>query len=171
MTGASLDAAALMRRLHEADVLYIVIGGFAVIAHGVVRATKDLDIVPEPSLDNLTRLADLLDALGSEHIGVGDFDQREFPFDPTDPGQLAEGGNFRLETSLGSLDVMQWVPGIAGDHAYNELAEHAITGEIHGVPVRVCGLEHLRLMKGAAARPQDLQDLRDLESAHPDQSG
>jgi hypothetical protein len=33
----------------------------------------------------------------------------------------------------------------------------------HIVPVHVCGLEHLRLMKRAAGRPQDLEDLKRLD--------
>ena len=36
-----------------------------------------------------------------EHVGLEDFTPKEFPYDPTDPVQLAEGANFRLETNLG----------------------------------------------------------------------
>jgi hypothetical protein len=51
-------------------------------------------------------------------MGAGDFDEAEMPFDPTRPEDLAQGGNFRLESSLGVLGVMQWVPGTDADHAY-----------------------------------------------------
>ena len=85
-----LDPAALLRRLHEAEVRCVVIGGFAVIAHGVQRATADLDICPDPDPANLSRLASLLDEIDARQ--VGDFTADEFPYDPTDPGQLAEGG-------------------------------------------------------------------------------
>jgi len=50
----------LIERLVTARVEFVVIGGFAVIAHGYVRATSDLDIVPAPSLENCRRLATLL---------------------------------------------------------------------------------------------------------------
>ena len=56
----SFDPEALLRRLGASAVEYVVIGGFAVIAHGVVRATDDLDIVPSPDRENLERLAPLL---------------------------------------------------------------------------------------------------------------
>ncbi len=57
--------------------------------HGFVRATKDLDIVPAPSPENLERLARVLVELGAQHVGVGEFSPEEFPYDPTDPVQLA----------------------------------------------------------------------------------
>jgi hypothetical protein len=164
---AALDAGGLLRRLHEADVAHVVIGGFAVIAHGVQRFTKDLDICPAPQRENIARLAALIGELGAEQVGIEDFARDEFPFDPSDPGQLAEGGNFRLVTPLGVLDVMQWLAGIEGEHAYPVLEAEAIVGEVFGIPVRVCSLRHLRLMKEAAGRPQDRKDLEDLELAHP----
>jgi hypothetical protein len=83
--------------------------------------------------------------------------------DPTQPDDLALGGNFCLQTSLGRLDVMQWVSGIDADDLYAELEREALVGELEGIPVRVCGLEHLRAMKRAAGRPQDLEDLARLD--------
>lgn len=158
----ALDPAELFRRLHEAGVHYVVVGGFAVIAHGVQRSTKDLDICPDPNPANLARLASLLAELDARHADAGDFAQEEFPYDPTDPAQLAEGGNFRLETSLGSLDLMQWISGIRGDLAYPDLARDALTADVHGVPVTVCSHAHLVAMKRAADRPQDRADLDQL---------
>src|SRR3954453_12090130 len=43
-----LNPEPLLRALHEADVRHVIIGGFAVNAHGVIRPSKDLDIVPDP---------------------------------------------------------------------------------------------------------------------------
>lgn len=47
------DLAGLVRELAEARIRYIVIGGIAVAAHAFVRATEDLDIVPDPTPANL----------------------------------------------------------------------------------------------------------------------
>lgn len=163
-----LDAAELFRRLHEAGVRYVVVGGFAVLAHGVQRFTKDLDITPARDRDNLTRLAGLLEEIGTQQLGVGEFEPDEFPYDPTDPDDLARG-NFRLATSLGALDIMLWLPGISDEEAYSVLAPDAVMGEVGGVPVAVCSLEHLRVMKRAAGRPQDLRDLEDLDTAYGEQ--
>ena len=153
----------LLLALRHAQVGFIVIGGIAVGVHGYVRATKDLDIVPDPDPENLTRLAALLRELGAEHVGVGEFAADEFPYDPTDPEQLAQGANFRLETCLGPLDIMQWVAGIGSDPAYTTLAREAIKVPFRGERLLVCGLDHLRAMKMAAGREEDLRDLRELE--------
>jgi hypothetical protein len=155
--------------LSSAGVEHVVIGGFAVISHGVVRVTKDLDICPGPDRANLERLARCLAELDVVQVGAGDFDEAEMPFDPTSAEDLAQGGNFRLESQLGTLDVMQWVSGINEEPAYAALAQDAIDTEVEGVAVRICSLAQLRAMKRAAGRPQDLQDLADLAIAHPDE--
>jgi hypothetical protein len=96
----------LLLALTNARVEFIVIGGVAVGVHGFVRATKDLDIVPRPAQENLARLARLLEEIDAQHVGIGDFSPEESPYDPTDPTQLGEGANFRLESSLGPIDIM-----------------------------------------------------------------
>jgi hypothetical protein len=152
----------LLLSLREAAIGFVVIGGIAVGVHGYVRATKDLDIVADPEPENLARLSSLLHGLDAQHVGVGDFAAEEFPYDPTDPEQLAQGANFRLETRLGPLDIMQWVAGIEEDPAYPALAREAITVPFRGEQLLVCGLNHLRAMKLAAGREEDLRDLREL---------
>ncbi len=140
----------------------MVIGGFAVNAHGFVRVTKDLDMVPSAELENIAKLADALRDLHAVILETEDFDIEELPADPTSAEDLAQGGNFCLQTELGRLDVMQWIAGIETDDLYSTLASDAIAGEVEGVAVHVCGLAHLRAMKQAAGRPQDLEDLRRL---------
>ncbi len=155
----------LLLTLTNAQVDFVVIGGVAVGVHKHVRATKDLDIVPDPAPENLARLARLLIDIKAQHVGIGDFSPEEFPFDPTDPVQLAEGANFRLDTARGPLDILQWVSGIDADLAYDELAPQALTVKFRDTQIRVCSLEHLRAMKRAAGRPQDLEDLERLNGA------
>lgn len=157
-----LNVRDLVGALDAGQVDYVVIGGFAVAAHGFVRATKDLDIVPSAEADNLERLAEVLRDLGAELFGTEDFAPDEFPFDPLDPAQLAEGGNFLLLTRFGRLDMMQWVPGIDADQAYETLRRSAVATELEGHPVLVCSRADLITMKRTAGRPQDLVDLREL---------
>jgi hypothetical protein len=158
----ALDPIPLLRFLEERSIEHIVIGGFAVNAHGFIRVSKDLDIVPDPSRENLERLANALRELNASNAEGDDFDEGEFPLDATSVDDLSEGGNFRLDTDLGALDIMQWVAGLDADNPYAELAQQAIGGQPDGVHVRICGLAHLRAMKQATGRPRDLDDLKHL---------
>jgi hypothetical protein len=65
-----LDVEGLLAALEGAAVHFVVIGGFAVGAHGYPRATKDLDIVPDPDPENLERLASLLTDLNASVLGM-----------------------------------------------------------------------------------------------------
>ena len=161
------DPQALFERLHAAGVDYVLIGGWAVNAHGYRRYTGDVDICPAPAIENLERLARLLADLGAVQLGLEDFEPNELPGDPADPRSLAEGGNFRVATQYGTLDVMQWIPGIDAVSAYQVLAAEAISEEVEGIPIVVCSLRALRLMKAAAGRERDLDDLKHL----PDPDG
>jgi hypothetical protein len=76
-----------------------------------------------------------------------------------------------LATPLGVLDIMRWVPGINAKNAYATLSRDAERAVAFGIEIKVCSLDALRLMKRAAGWPQDLQDLRDLETAHQRCSG
>lgn len=127
----------LLAALLDAQIEFVILGGLAVGFHGWPRATRDIDICPAPSMEKL-------------------------PFEPTDPQHLAEGGNFRLETRLGALDVMQWVPGVPGEFAYHHLAQTAVDATVLELPLRFCSLEDLRTMKETAGRPRDLDDLQHL---------
>ena len=158
----ALDPLPLLRFLHERGVEHVVIDGFAVNAHGFIRVTKDLDTVPSPDRENLHKLAAALKDLDATILETEDFDLDELPANPTKADDLAMGGNFCLRTKLGRLDLMQWIAGIDSEDLYATLHAEALTGDLDGVPVSVCGLAHLRAMKSAAGRPQDLEDLRRL---------
>lgn len=159
------DLEALLHALARSGVRFVVIGGVAVGVHGFVRATKDLDVCPAGDRANLEALAALLTELEAEQLEVGDFEPEKLPFDPRRADDLAAGGNFRLRTRLGDLDVMQWLPGIEGEHAFATLDADAVELDFEDSVVRVTSLADLRTMKRAAGRPQDLVDLEQLPDA------
>ncbi len=79
---------------------------------------------------------------------------------------LIEGqGNWILHTTLGRIDVMQWVAPFDG---YEDLVESAHTAAIPGTsrPILVAGLHDLIAMKQEAGRPQDLIDITALRLAN-----
>lgn len=165
MTPDALDPQPLLRFLHERNVAHIIIGGVAVAAHGYPRPTIDLDVVPDPGRDNLTRLAAALGELHAVPAEGDEFAPTEFPMNASDAEDLAGGGNFRLDTDLGPLDVMQWIAGIDADNLYAELDASALSFTLDDLPLRYCSLGHLRVMKEAAGRPRDLDDLEHLPPA------
>jgi len=148
----------LLARLVQADVRFVVIGGLALGSWGVIRGTKDCDIVPAPAPDNLDRLARLVAELGG-HVQLG---ESLLGSERSVAALLRNGERALIATQLGDLDVVQ---GLDGVPAYGELRANAIDVEMDGVSVAVCALEHLRTMKHAAGRPRDLVDLEDLDAA------
>jgi hypothetical protein len=151
----------LLARLAEADVRFVLVGGLALGAWGVIRGTKDCDIVPDTSPDNLDRLAAAVVGLSARVQLEGSLLGSE----PSIAALLKRGERALISTRLGDLDVVQ---GLEGVPPYSELRAGAIEVEIAGATVAICALEHLRAMKRAAGRPRDLVDLDDLEAAQPD---
>lgn len=156
MTEPAFDQ--LLRRLSEAGVEFVLVGGLAVNAWGVVRGTKDVDIVVAPDPENLKRLAEV--AVGAHgHVQKGEaFLSTPFSI----AAEVASGERVAIETALGLLDVVQ---GLYGVPPYAELRKSAIETEILGVRVAVCSIGSLRAMKRAAGRPRDHVDLEDLDAA------
>jgi hypothetical protein len=108
------------------------------------------DIVADPDRGSLVRLGRLLAGIDAERFGIGDFSADEFPFDPLDPDQVAQGENFRLKSSLGAVAVTEMDRRHRSDRAYSALAREAIRGTFRGRQVIVAGFDDLRAMKLAA---------------------
>jgi hypothetical protein len=158
-----LEPESLLDTLAAYAVEYLVVGGFAVAAHGYPRATKDIDICPEPSDANLARLAAALKELEAEPIGLDEFD-----LEPDRQG-LKMGGNWVLLTKHGRLDVMQYLKGLGDDGgSWAELRLHAVKRNFLGHECLFCSYEDLLKMKTAAGRDQDLVDVRTLKAQRCD---
>lgn len=128
----------------------------AVGAHGYPRATRDLDIVPEPSAENMQRLAEAISDLRGRLHGV-DAEQLGIALDAE---TLAEGANFPLDTAHGRLDILQEI----GDRRLHEfVASEPVEIELDGIRVLVCSRQALRRLKQDAGRPQDIADIAALD--------
>lgn len=148
----------LLRRLAGAEVRFVLIGGLAVNAWGVVRGTKDLDIVVDADPANLQALAVVAVGAGG-HVQAA-----EVVAGSAFSIAALLGGRDRvlIETEFGPLDVVQGLPGVP---TYGALASRAVEVEIADVTIKVCALSDLRAMKRAAGRTRDLADLEDLDTA------
>lgn len=152
----ALDPERVFATLERHGVDFTVIGGFAVIAHGYVRATRDIDILAAQDRENLGRLAAAFEEL---HARVRGVDADQLPVSPTDPEDLGSGANWTLETDAGWVDYMTDIPGAA---PYKQISAYASVVEIRGVRIKIVGLDHLISMKRASGRPRDLADIAAL---------
>jgi predicted nucleotidyltransferase len=147
----------LLERLGEANIDFVLVGGLAVNAWGYLRATRDVDLVPDPSPENLARLDELLVELGGKvEVGdrlLGSNAIRTF---------LRTGDRTLVLTDLGRIDVLQGLPQVP---AFSALDERAAEVDIDGLVVKVCSLDDLLAMKRASDRPRDRDDLEALEAA------
>ena len=72
------DVRRICQALAEAEARYVLIGGFAVILHGGVRTTKDIDLLVDPAPDNVARLKQALSILednAARDIGQDDLER------------------------------------------------------------------------------------------------
>lgn len=149
-----VDLAGLLRALVDADVRFVVIGGIAVAAHRVVRATEDVDIVPDPAAGNLTSLCDALVGLDARLLRSPDRG-----IDASVRTALARGRNLTVTTSQGDLDVVQRLPGVP---SFADLWADSFEASLFGVHFRVCSRKHLVAMKQARGEAIDRADLERL---------
>lgn len=145
------DPVELLRHLHEHRVEHIIIGALAVSAHGHVHAATSLEIVPEPSPENLDRLTSALAVANALDADGGQ------------PDQAATSGVSRcLATDLGALRVIRRIPGTEAESLYANLDRKALPASCRASRSRVCGLSHLRAMTQASGRAGDLAVLERL---------
>lgn len=162
---AALDPTRVFETLNRHGVDYIVIGGFAVIAHGHVRATKDVDIVASDDRENLERLAAALRELGARLRGVT---TEHLPVDPTNTQDLGNGANWTMVTDAGWVDFMAAPPGAA---PYQRVRERAVRRRVRDVDIPIVGIDDLVRMKRAAGRGRDLADIAALTEDAGDRTG
>jgi predicted nucleotidyltransferase len=148
----------LLRRLAGAEVEFVVVGGLALNAWGILRGTKDVDVVIATDSDNIRRVAEVaVGAGGRVHQGEALLGT---PFSIA--AALAGGEQVAIETDLGRLDVVQ---GLDGVPSFEDLRSRAAEADILGSTVWICSREDLRAMKQAAGRTRDLADIEDLDAA------
>jgi len=150
------DPGKIFATLDRHGVSYLTIGAWAVIAHGYVRATSDIDFIARQDRENIVRLASALKEMNARLRRV---DADKLDIDPTDPTTLGNGASFTMDTDFGPLDFLNDVPGADDFDAMLGRGHRATAGEIG---VWVVGYEDLVRMKRASGREQDLLDIHEL---------
>jgi hypothetical protein len=138
----------LLAAFAAGGVRFLVVGAHALAAHGVPRATADLDLWIEPTEANADRAWRALVAFGApvEALGL----------------QLADLVRPDQVIQLGlppyRIDLMTSASGVAFAEAWAERLE----GTLFEVPVAFIGREAFLRNKRASGRPKDVEDIRSL---------
>ena len=133
----------VLKAMEDEGVDYILIGGFAVILHGLPRFTMDMDFFIQMVEKNVHKLRKAL------YSAFGDSDIEEITFD-----ELAKYPVIRYGTPNGfHIDIMARL----GEAATYENLEYEIM-EIQGQKIRVATAEALLKLKEGTIRPEDKGD-------------
>ncbi len=148
MTSLNPDFRDALLCFNAERVEYLLVGAYALAAHGLPRATGDIDLWVRASPENATHVVRALIAFGApaDQFSVADFGLND---------QILQ-----LGVPPGRVDVITSIDGVTFDDAW----PNRVTVEVDGLTVPVIGRVDLLRNKRAAGRPQDLADVSRLEA-------
>ena len=154
--GIETRVAFVCRLLNQRRVQYVLIGGAAAILHGVIRPTRDIDVLLEPTVDNARRALRALEGLV---FGVS----REI-----EPERVAAAA-FTIVGDTPRVDLITAACGVT----YAEAIRSCIPVRVEGVPVPLADIDTLiRAKQTGRARDEgdieELERLRELRDARRD---
>lgn len=146
----------LLQTLCDAEVDFVIVGGFAAMLHGSSMLTRDLDVCMVLTDANVAKLRSTFRHLHPIHRQTT---QRLSFLDTPDPGVPLK--NVYLQTDLGPLDVLGSIAGFAD---YAEVRQNAVPFELFGRRVFVIAIDDLVRAKEALGRPKDLIVAQELKA-------
>lgn len=140
------DLVALCRSLNDLGARYVIIDGFAIILAGFARATADVDLLIDTSLDNEALVYKALEILPDKAV-------RELK-----PGETSQYGVVRVGDEI-MVDLLKSAFGIE----YAEAVKEIVVYEVQGVPIPFASPRLLWRTKKPSRRPKDAEDLMFLQ--------
>jgi len=135
----------LCRRLNQEGVRYIIVGGCAVILHGYLRTTHDIDILVDSAPGNIERLKKALsDLFGTEEV----LEIREDDIERYAVVRVAPESEEIVIDLIGKI----------GEITFNSAAKDIEEVVVEEAKIPVCGLQTLIETK-KGVRPKDKEDL------------
>ena len=131
-----------------AQVEFLLVGAYALAAHGLPRATGDIDLWVRSSPENAVRVMTALARFGAPmaQVSASDF---------STPGIV-----YQIGVAPHRVDILTEIDGVE----FAEAWEARLEVQIEGMELSILGREHLVKNKRAAVRPKDLVDADWLES-------
>jgi predicted nucleotidyltransferase len=147
---------ALLMRLKDSGLEFVVIGGLCVIYHGVPVATFDLDICCPFGEENVRKIESAVKDLNPVHRLTAN----KLPLEQT-RSSFASLKNIYLQTDLGKLDCLGEVAGLG---SYGQVLRQSILHTMSFGKFRMLNLDALIAAKTAAGRQKDLDAVRLLQA-------
>ncbi|MES2941447.1 MAG: nucleotidyl transferase AbiEii/AbiGii toxin family protein [Pseudomonadota bacterium] len=151
----------ILRALTDANVQFVLVGGFAVQLHGFVRTTIDLDLVLAMTDENLSEFIKVAKQFGLEPVVPVSIDSLRNP-DQIDRWHREKGmfafGLREPQVAGSVIDVL-----VRPEVSFGNLHLEAVTVDLFDRAVKIASIEHLILMKRIANRPKDRIDIEALE--------
>ena len=159
---AATDLERIFAALEAGGVRYLVVGGVAVVLHGHLRFTADLDLVLAMDAGNLRRALDALSQLGYRPRAPVSLDEI---LDPVTRKRWIEEKRMTVLSFASPVMPTTEVDLFATEPFPFEAAyERALHAQLQGISVTVASLHDLIALKRSAGRPQDLEDVQILEA-------
>lgn len=155
------DAREIFAALSRHEVDYVTVGGIALQAYGAQRMTQDLDVVIASSKVNLEKLASALIELDARILDPDGERSRSTP----SADLLGSSDQRHLITIHGRLDVLT-PPAALGD--FEDFLKRSHRVNVGDVTVSIASRDDLLVLKRQTGRPQDLADIKLLESLDPE---
>ena len=140
------DFKEFLKLLHDHEVKYLLIGGYAVNYHGYVRGTGDLDVWIAVHPDNANKVVEVLQEFG---FGVPELTPELF---------LKSDTIVRMGVQPVRIEISTSISGVNFEICYAE----RVTDMIDDIAVSIISLHHLKINKQASGRLKDLADLENL---------
>ena len=138
----------------DEKVRFLLIGAYALAAHGYPRATMDIDIWVMPSPDNADAVLRAVRRFGAPLHNLTKVDLE------------TEGTVFQIGVAPRRIDIITAASGLN----FEEAESRATTVDIEGITVRIPSIADLIRNKRASGRTKDIADaeaLEELTSSEP----
>jgi hypothetical protein len=160
-----IDINRLLQRLCDAEIYFVIVGGFAATLHGSSLVTRDLDVCAILSNETVEEMSDALrDALRDLKPAHRLTSQKISFLDNPDPG--VEVRNPYLRKDFGPLDILSSILGVG---EFDRVRAASIHVELFERSCRVISLDDLIRAKEALGRDKDLLAAKELRAVRAKQ--